>query len=59
MERAIDLLRNEPPSTVMAALAEMETSVVTQFLTLVLKEEEKQASGPAKDTITNDQQCRR
>jgi len=60
-ERIVELLRTETRATVVAALAEVEATPVTTFVTLLLKEEEQQEGDRPRNTdnVVDDNQCRR
>jgi predicted Zn-ribbon and HTH transcriptional regulator len=58
IDRIVDLLRNENPDTVAAAVAEMDNNVLTTFITLVIKEEQKAADKKTGDIVIDDTQCK-
>ena len=59
LDRIVDLLRNEVSREQVQSVVTQQDSLVTQFVTLLRREETKQAEERQKDAITiTDTQCK-
>jgi hypothetical protein len=54
----VDLLRNEASRGTVVAALEEQTGVVVDFLTLLLKEEQRQAGNGKHAIVITDTQCK-